>query len=355
MSTLPVVIRREYLDLMDGDHCAAAILNAFEMWSKNKPDFIYKSVRQMHADLMELFGLNRIGDAFRELRRRGFLTARNNPSSPNDQTLQYQFQAAAILSAAARRALSGLKRHALLSFFQTLIIKSRTLTLKHESESISEVKSENKSESDFTLERERFLSEGSDDSKFFKDDPSTLPLHLRTQIPSADVRQQLAAYAGKLGLECYAQVIARCGNARSWDYVLKALSNELPPTPSSAPPPSTDPDATKPDNVQSTVSPDDTPIFDIPDLADDGPNGKTWGLAMVQLELQFDRQTFDAVIKGTRYIGEQGGEWVCEAKNLFARDMLQYRLYRDIRRIVRDVHGEVVELRFVVAAKAVTS
>lgn len=106
------------------------------------------------------------------------------------------------------------------------------------------------------------------------------------------------------------------------------------------------------DDYDATPSPDDTPIIDIPDLMDEEPNVKTWQVVMGQFEGQFDRQTFDAVISGTRYVGEEGGEWVCLAKNLFARDMLQHRLYRDIRRIVRDVHGKGVELRFVVAAKA---
>jgi len=72
MNTMPIVIRKEYLDLMNGDHCAAAILNAFEMWSKNKADFIYKSVKQMHADFMGVYGKNRIGAAFKKLRDRGF-------------------------------------------------------------------------------------------------------------------------------------------------------------------------------------------------------------------------------------------------------------------------------------------
>lgn len=126
------------------------------------------------------------------------------------------------------------------------------------------------------------------------------------------------------------------------------------PAPRSAAPPSPDEDATEPDR-EETASPDDTPIFDIPDLVDDDPNAQTWNTVMGQLEIQFDRLTFDAIIKGTRYLREEGGEWVCQTHNTYTRDMLQHRLYREVRRVLRDVRGQNTELRFEVAAKAATS
>lgn len=264
MSALPVVIREEYLTLMDGDHCAAAILNAFEMWSRNKADYIYKSVIEMQADLMGLFGRNRIGDAFKELRQRGFLLVRNNPAMRTDQTLQYLFQPLVILRVVFNRFLMGLKSQALAVTIQTLILKSQALGLKNESESNPESISEGKSENDLKIisDERGYLSEGTDQSKFFQDDPNPnpedVPQYLRQQVPSEAVRQQLAGYSAKLGLRQYADVMARCGNAHSWEYVLKALANESAPTPSSAPPPSSG------DTTEKDIDVDETPDVDIP-------------------------------------------------------------------------------------------
>lgn len=240
MSDMPIVIRKEYLMLMDGDHCAAAILNAFEMWSKNKPTFIYKSMPEMQADLMGLFGLNRIGEAFKKLRERGFLVARNNPAMAADRTLQYQFQPVVILQTALRRMLTSLKPHALVLMLQALILKYQALGLNDESESISETKSEFKSEIDSKIsqrERDAYF-EGVDQAKFEKDDPYTptepVPVYLQKQNPSRETRQMLAAYSTQLG-DRYGQVMTRCANARSWEYVLKAMANEA-QSPSSAAP-----------------------------------------------------------------------------------------------------------------------
>lgn len=275
MNTMPIVIRKEYLDLMNGDHCAAAILNAFEMWSKNKADFIYKSVKQMHADFMGVYGKNRIGAAFKKLRDRGFLLARNNPDISQDQTLQYLFQPFVIVRAMVGRFLNSLNPQTLIRVFQTLKIKSQNLDKGNESESISETKSEGKSESDSKIisdSRERdFEPEGIDQSKFIQDDPyfnaEGVPQYLRQQVPSAVVRQQLAAYAVSLGLKLYAEVMTRCANARSWEYVLKALANEPIPSPSFAAPPSPAADEpTEPDWTEDDVPGNDTPAIDIDNI-----------------------------------------------------------------------------------------
>lgn len=347
MNTMPVVIRHEYLTLMNGDHCAAAILNAFEMWSKNKADFIYKSAVEMQADLMGLFGLNRIGEAFKELRRRGFLLARKNPYQATDQTLQYLFQPVVIQRAMLLRQFLTLNLHALKASLQTLFLKSQALSLKHESESISETKSEGKSESDSEIisdSRERdFEPEGIDQSKFVQDDPylnaEGVPQYLRQQVPSAVVRQQLAAYSLSLGLTLYAEVMTRCANARSWEYVLKALANEPIPSPGFAAPPSpAADDPTEPDWTEDDIPGNETPAIDIE------PNAQTWSIAVHQLEAQLGYQQ-SMWFRDVSYSHMDGGTWVmrCPAT---AREMLQHRLYREIRRVLRDVRGEVVELRF---------
>lgn len=89
--------------------------------------------------------------------------------------------------------------------------------------------------------RERFLPEGIDQSKFVQDDPNpdpeTLPTYLRQQVPTPEQRRQLTIQKARLGETVYAEVIARCANAHSWEYVLKALASEPAPTPPFRAPP----------------------------------------------------------------------------------------------------------------------
>lgn len=76
------------------------------------------------------------------------------------------------------------------------------------------------------------------------------------------------------------------------------------------------------------------------------PNAKLWEIALVQVQAQIDRATYETWIKGIAYLREDAGIWVFRAPSAYARDVLQHRLYREIRRIIRDVRGEQVELRF---------
>lgn len=71
-----------------------------------------------------------------------------------------------------------------------------------------------------------------------------------------------------------------------------------------------------------------------------------WDVAYSQLELQFDRSSFDTWLRHSIFLGEENGTYVIGVRNTYARDMLQYRLYRNIRRVLSDVVGNEVELRF---------
>lgn len=80
-----------------------------------------------------------------------------------------------------------------------------------------------------------------------------------------------------------------------------------------------------------------------------------WDAAYGQLELQLDASNFSTWVRDVVYVGADGGVYVLKAKNTYARDMLQHRLYRNIRRVLSDVLGAEVELRFVVDGEAVAS
>lgn len=74
-----------------------------------------------------------------------------------------------------------------------------------------------------------------------------------------------------------------------------------------------------------------------------------WNAAYQQLELQLDRASFDTWLKGATLQGVEDGVFVIGVRNSYTRDMLQHRLYRNIRRVVSDVYGSSVELRFEVS------
>jgi hypothetical protein len=77
-----------------------------------------------------------------------------------------------------------------------------------------------------------------------------------------------------------------------------------------------------------------------------------WYAAMCQMEAQFDRASFDTWVRGAALLGRQPGLLVVQVSNQYALDMLQHRLYRDVRRLARDIFGErELELSFQVEAK----
>jgi chromosomal replication initiator protein len=76
-----------------------------------------------------------------------------------------------------------------------------------------------------------------------------------------------------------------------------------------------------------------------------------WNAAFHQLEMQLDRASFETWLRGAALLDVESldGEiatFVIGVRNSYARDMLQHRLYRNVRRVLSDVYGRGVELRF---------
>ena len=72
-----------------------------------------------------------------------------------------------------------------------------------------------------------------------------------------------------------------------------------------------------------------------------------WNSAFSQLEIQLDRASFETWMRGAVFLGcTDDGTYRVGVVNTYARDMLQHRLYREIRRVLGDVLGERVELCF---------
>ncbi len=72
-----------------------------------------------------------------------------------------------------------------------------------------------------------------------------------------------------------------------------------------------------------------------------------WNIAFSQLEIQLDRASFETWLRGAVFLGcAEDGSYRIGVAHTYARDMLQHRLYREIRRVLGDVLGERVELCF---------
>lgn len=71
-----------------------------------------------------------------------------------------------------------------------------------------------------------------------------------------------------------------------------------------------------------------------------------WEVAYSQLELQFDRASFNTWLRGASFIQAEDSVFIIGVRNSYVQDMLQHRLYASICRVVSDVYGQPVELRF---------
>ena len=73
---------------------------------------------------------------------------------------------------------------------------------------------------------------------------------------------------------------------------------------------------------------------------------EAWSATFNQLELQLDRASFDTWLRGATFMACEDDTFIIGVRNSYARDMLQHRLYRNVRRVLSDVYGSGVELRF---------
>lgn len=80
-----------------------------------------------------------------------------------------------------------------------------------------------------------------------------------------------------------------------------------------------------------------------------------WNTAYQQLELQLDRASFETWLRDACLLETEGDVFVIGVRNDYAREMLQHRLYRNVRRVLSDVCGRAVELRFELSRLPVTA
>ncbi|MEW5956949.1 MAG: chromosomal replication initiator protein DnaA [Chloroflexota bacterium] len=75
-----------------------------------------------------------------------------------------------------------------------------------------------------------------------------------------------------------------------------------------------------------------------------------WQAALGQLQLQMTQATFDTWVKDTRLVSREQDRLVVGAKNAFAKDWLENRLFATINRTVNSILGYPVDIHFVVDA-----
>lgn len=71
-----------------------------------------------------------------------------------------------------------------------------------------------------------------------------------------------------------------------------------------------------------------------------------WNATYNQLELQLDRASFDTWLRQSILLKVEDDVYIVGVHNSYAQDMLQHRLYRNVRRVLSDVLGKATELRF---------
>ena len=111
-----ILLRQDYLEICNGEHCPAFVLAQHQYWHEvkigsvmqaiehnqaaaagNQPPaqdtelWVYKSQPQMQDELMDLYGERKIADAYGLLQTKGFLRSRNNPLYRWDRKKQWLF------------------------------------------------------------------------------------------------------------------------------------------------------------------------------------------------------------------------------------------------------------------------
>ena len=73
---------------------------------------------------------------------------------------------------------------------------------------------------------------------------------------------------------------------------------------------------------------------------------RAWRATYHQLEILLEPAQFATWVRGTSFHHYEEGVFVIAVKSPYALQMLEQRLYRNVRRVLRDVCGEAVEIRF---------
>ena len=203
------IIRVEDMALVQGDHCAAMILNLLRFWQGDR-EWVQATLEEIRVGILSAYGKTRIAAALKLLRENGLVNAQHNPDFGQVRTLQYQVVGYEAREGSPRRGAP---------VYQNVAVDEPDMKAEP-------------SETGFDMPE-------SDTSSLYKDSDSESGIQNRLRVREGDeptqgdkddddcpetVKAEIAQVKAKIGGDRVREVLARCeGKARSWHYVIKAL------------------------------------------------------------------------------------------------------------------------------------
>jgi hypothetical protein len=363
-----VIIPRVFIDLMDGDRNAATVLNQVLYWTdrtSHPNGWFYKSYAEWYDELglsefqvhRVIWGDPRVQNPKRTLRDVGVeVQLRRSPNG--SPTLHYRLDTAiffGVLIEHLERTTGVEVGSAEPEAAVPDNVGYGNLTepgMETEQCVASSVIAETSSEKDL-------IPEDSDETTNFFSFYQEKFGHLNDQL-----KARLVGEFERLGRESTQQILERCARrGKSWQYVLRALTNEAVPAVRSNRSPNFAKYAMSDDEMDAWLAARKT-TKDEPEVAisatvrtpwaagwSDRPTTTVqdaWDAAFSQLALQLDRDNFESWLRGAVLMDfeVESNTFVVMVRSDRAREMCQHRLYRNIWRVLTDIYGQGLELRF---------
>jgi hypothetical protein len=385
-----VIIRPSYVAALNSP-VAAAICSLFEHWSlwkaHNGPDlWIYKKQDELQADLFGMFGVKQIRAALSDLVNAGILSRRTNPHRATDRTFQYMYKPNRL--AELLRQLEHEEAKGEADRLQT--VEARIANGQFAASSLEQIRlfkddSAKAAESqsrpaaaaglDADLhssmrghrgegpDREQTADEGLDATRRAAAPPPTPSPAVVGEVSAAIsgvfapiVARQLIARYGAATVERALTVARERGAKNPAGFALKLLRDADPALEPHPPAAVASPAHQNAGEWESERRFDEwlaqLRTTDAPTEQPADPARDAWRLAHAQLEIQLDRANFQTWVRDAAFVRAESDRWTIRAAHSMARDQLQHRLYKDIRRVLSDVVGRKVEIEFVVEARA---
>lgn len=126
-------LRRAYVEMCDGNACAALLLANFEHWTnlraeRGQDGWVYRSRDELRSDLFRAYGHAAIDKALCLLVDRGFIERRNNPKVGFDRKFQYQLGTEAIQAAIDSAGQTRIPDDGSLAFLDCILEEQRSNT-----------------------------------------------------------------------------------------------------------------------------------------------------------------------------------------------------------------------------------
>lgn len=359
-----------FVRLLNGDHKGAILLAQILYWSDRTKDpqgWFYKSYAEWHAEtgLSEaqvrriVSGDKRVADPRLTLRDLGVETLLRKVKRTGAPTLHYRVNQEQFLTALHRLIGQGDPQHCEGTFLNNGEDKPSTELAMNTDQSASSLIPTQTNLQEISAEDQpsqnptRHPDEDFDLGIFqpFENRFGKLPQRLQ---------ESLLPELQRLGATKVREVLGRCATrGRSWNYVLRALVNEVgasavQETPLEAQnsgftafesaeawqPPETpeEPILPRSERLQMRWS---TAFTDVGTVQD------AWDTAFHQLELQLDSATFNMALRGATLVDyePENGTFLLVVRNAFALDVLHGRLARMVKRILHDVCGHPIVLQ----------